>query len=138
MHKAKALVINCMDFRLQTGVREFLVKELNLLDNYDYVGIAGVAQNLVNPRAPFCKDLLLEQIELSVKLHDVDQIILINHTDCGAYGGHFPEEKEKHSEDLKKAKEIILGFLQEKNLKTPEIRLFLYQMEENLFTEVKS
>ncbi len=49
--------------------------------------------------------LILEQINISIKLHHINEVYLINHEDCGAYGeeGTF----EKHKEDLLLARDIL-------------------------------
>ena len=54
------------------------------------------------------------QIDISVNLHKIQEVILCNHTDCGAYGGSqafgsSEEEYKFHVEELKKAKEMILA-----------------------------
>ena len=60
------------------------------------MAIAGGVKNL-----PF----ILDQVELSHKLHKIADVYLINHEDCGAYGeeGSFA----KHKKDLLFAKRII-------------------------------
>jgi carbonic anhydrase len=99
-HNAKALVISCIDFRFQSHIRKFLV-DRGLENNYDLVCLAGSVKNI--------DDFLLNQIKISSDLHHIEEIILINHQDCGAYGLEVTGdvEQEIHSQDLKKAKEII-------------------------------
>jgi carbonic anhydrase len=99
-HNAKALVIACIDYRFQTQIRKFLV-DRGLEDNYDLVCTAGSIKSV--------DDHLLKQIKISSDLHHIEEIILINHQDCGAYGlkETGDEEKEIHKTDLLKAKEII-------------------------------
>ena len=65
----------------------------------------------------------LNQIALSKKLHDIKKIILMNHSDCGAYGGKAAfassdAEYVTHADDLKKSKEVILGFYPNVEIKT--------------------
>ena len=64
---------------------------------YDYVGFAGGTKNL---------ETILEQIKISARLHNIKQVILINHEDCWAYGAEGTPSK--HCQDLYKAKEAIL------------------------------
>lgn len=110
-HTCNALILHCMDFRLGKAVKEYLEKN-NLLDNADIVSVAGAAKNLVSPQTPADAEFILRQIEISKRLHRISTVILVNHTDCGAYGGRgaFADETEeytKHIEDLKKARESI-------------------------------
>ena len=67
-----------------------------LKSGFDRLALAGGVKNL-----PF----VLDQVELSLKLHHIDEVYLINHEDCGAYGaeGTFA----KHKNDLTFAKKII-------------------------------
>jgi len=52
-------------------------------------------------------------VDCSISLHNIKEIWLIDHIDCGAYGGskQFPnesEEKEFHIERLNQAQEIVI------------------------------
>lgn len=69
-----------------------------LLGNCDVVSIAGGAKDLANPNA-----YALNQVNISKRLHDIKAIILINHTDCGAYRG----DDERSLSDLLKAKNLL-------------------------------
>jgi len=93
-HTCQAIVVSCMDFRLRKHLRGFTTKMLK--GGFDRLALAGGVKNL-----PF----VLDQVELSYKLHHIDEVYLINHEDCGAYGaeGTFA----KHKKDLKFAKKII-------------------------------
>ncbi len=84
MHKAKACILMCMDFRFQKSTQNWL-EEKGYLGNCDEIIVAGASRDLVKPIKKFHKDALLRQITLSVKLHDIDEIIIIDHQDCGGY-----------------------------------------------------
>ncbi len=108
-HSCDALVVSCIDFRFQKYIREWLDK--NLTDKtFDYVGFAGGVKNL---------NTILEQLAISVRLHNIKQVILINHEECGAYGTE--STPENHARDLKKAKEIISG-------KYPQLHIYTYYL----------
>ena len=112
-HTCKALILHCIDFRLGAAIKNYL-EGLSLLGEADIVSVAGAVKNLVSPALPTDAEFVLRQIDLSKRLHGIAEVILINHTDCGAYGGRQAfrsdeEEYEKHSSDLKKAKEMILA-----------------------------
>lgn len=94
-HTCQAIVVSCMDFRLRKFLRSWTQKNLDEA-GFDRVAIAGGVKNL-----PF----VLDQVELSYKLHHICDVYLINHEDCGAYGteGTFA----KHKKDLKFAKRIL-------------------------------
>lgn len=107
-HTCQALVIHCMDFRFVEGIKNYLNTN-GLNRNYDEASIAGGAGALLKDES---KDLLLKQVVLSAKLHGISKVILINHQDCGAYGGsdafvNPTMEQAKHTADLHKAADIV-------------------------------
>ena len=115
-HNCRAIVVGCMDFRLRSGIRKWTAK---LEGGFDRLAIAGGVKNL-----PF----VLDQVELSYKLHHITEVYLINHEDCGAYGeeGTF----EKHTKDLSFAKKII-------GQKFPKLKIMtLFQKLNGEFVEV--
>ena len=93
-HSCQAIVVSCMDYRLRSYLRKWTTSKIN--GGFDRVAIAGGVKNL-----PFVQD----QIKLSYKLHNICEVYLINHEDCGAYGekGTFA----KHKKDLLFAKKIL-------------------------------
>ena len=109
-HTAKALVLHCIDYRFVHETVHFM-KAQGLIDQYDDVGAAGAAKNLVDPMNPNDPDFILRQIEIAKKLHDIQEVVIVNHRDCGAYGkGTFvneQEEMERHTKDLKQAAAMI-------------------------------
>lgn len=91
-----AFVVSCIDFRFQKYLRKWL--EENMADKtYDYVGFAGATKDL---------ETIKKQLDISVRLHHVKQVVLIHHEDCGAYG--VESNHDRHAADLKKAKKTIL------------------------------
>lgn len=92
-HSCQAIVVSCMDFRLGGFIHDFGKK---IKGGYNRLSIAGSVKNL---------DFVLEQIGTSYKLHNIKEVYLINHQDCGAYGseGTF----ERHKKDLIFAKKKI-------------------------------
>lgn len=113
MHKAKALLIHCIDFRFIKKIKEWMEKE-GLLGACDVVSLAGAVQNIIFPKNEVEKELVLRQIDIAKRLHDIDEVILMNHTDCGAYGGRdaFTNElleEEKHELDMREARAFVLS-----------------------------
>lgn len=85
-HHCDALVIHCIDFRFHTAIRDFLQNELKT-KSYDLLTIPGAAKHLTAVGSVTRREGLLEDIGISIRLHAPKEIILINHADCGAYGG---------------------------------------------------
>jgi carbonic anhydrase len=93
-----------MDFRLNPSIQKYLEAN-NLVNNTDIISLAGGVKN-INDTENGCAQ---QQIDLSVKLHGINTLMLMNHTDCGAYGGSAKfaskeEEKVFHIEELNKAR----------------------------------
>lgn len=108
-HSCDALVVSCIDFRFQKYIQKWLGENLQN-KTYDYVGFAGATKNL---------NTILNQLDISVRLHSIKQVILMHHEECGAYGSE--STPEKHAQDLKKAKQIILE-------KYPQLLVDLYYL----------
>jgi carbonic anhydrase len=114
MHKAKALVIACIDFRFHTKLHYFLSKE-HLWGKCDLISVAGASRDLIKPVLPEDGEYLWKQLEISLKLHDPHEIILVDHQDCGGYaqdgtipkGLLYSEDKNMHSVFLLQIKKII-------------------------------
>jgi carbonic anhydrase len=112
-HNCNTIIIHCMDFRIIKSIREYMEKN-HLLGDCDVISVAGGVKALLSPKNPSDKDFVLDQINTSVELHKTGEIILCNHTDCGAYKGlgnfsSFDEECNFHKEEMKRAKELILS-----------------------------
>jgi hypothetical protein len=108
-HKAQAIVLTCIDFRFRKAVQKFLEEDLNLTD-FDLKGDAGGAKELLTDGP--VKDWIMRNFQIAFDLHEVNRVILINHTDCGAYGGSklhgsVEEEKKFHEEQLKQAVAVV-------------------------------
>ena len=107
-HTCSSILMHCMDFRFGKAMKEFMA-EKNLLGDADLVSFAGSAKNVVDPAT---REFALRQIEISKTLHGMKNVWLVNHTDCGAYGGRkaFADdmaEHDKHLADLREARKIV-------------------------------
>ena len=80
-----AAIIWCFDNRFELGFRKFL-KRVGVV-NSDPIKIAGGAKCLASPEHESDCEFVLEQIRKSVRLHGTRRVILMLHSDCGAYGG---------------------------------------------------
>ncbi len=95
-HTTDAVIVHCIDFRFQKYLDAWL-RENYASCKYDRVSLAG---------GVFDFEYILKQIKISETLHDINEIILVNHENCGAYGaeGNYA----RHKSDLEKAKEELL------------------------------
>jgi len=80
-----AAILWCFDNRFELGFRKFL-KRIGVI-NSDPIKIAGGAKVLVSPDHESDREFVLDQIRKSIRLHGTQLVILMLHSDCGAYGG---------------------------------------------------
>ncbi len=119
--------MHCIDFRFIPAIRDWMEKE-GFLGDSDVVSVAGAVKNIVSPKEQSDKDLILRQIEISKRLHGIDEIILVNHTDCGAYGGKSAfanelEEEQKHELDLREARAVLQAAFPSLNIRLALARM---------------
>ena len=108
-HTCEAAIVSCIDFRFQRFIREWAFE--NLEDRpHDYIALAGATKNL---------DTIKEQVDISARLHQIKNLYLTHHENCGAYGDE--STLERHSQDLKKAREEISD-------KHPNLQIHLYYL----------
>jgi carbonic anhydrase len=103
-----AAIIWCFDNRFELGFRKFL-KRIGVC-NSDPIKIAGGAKCLASPDQETDREFVLEQIRKSMRLHGTKRVILMLHSDCGAYGGlqagfggDARAEAEHHQTELRRA-----------------------------------
>ena len=84
-YSCDAAVIWCFDNRFDLGFQKFL-KRIGVVYS-DPIKIAGGAKSLASPELETDREFVLEQIRKSIRLHDTKRVILMVHSDCGAYGG---------------------------------------------------
>jgi hypothetical protein len=84
-YQCDAAILWCFDNRFDLGFRKFL-KRIGVV-NFDPIKVAGGAKSLASPECETDREFLLEQIRKSIRLHGTRRVILMVHSDCGAYGG---------------------------------------------------
>jgi carbonic anhydrase len=108
---ADAAVLCCFDHRISTAVRKFLEKQG--IERADMIIVAGGAKTLASPRNDFEQDFILEQVRMSIRLHQTKRVIVMSHSDCATYGGlaHFKgdrqAEADHHRSELLRAGELL-------------------------------
>jgi hypothetical protein len=80
-----AAILWCFDNRFELGFSKFL-KRIGVVHS-DPIKIAGGAKCMASPEHESDREFVLEQIRKSMRLHGTKRVILMLHSDCGAYGG---------------------------------------------------
>jgi carbonic anhydrase len=108
-HLCDAIIVCCIDFRFQNYIKKFTELEL-AGKTYDLVGFAGSTKELPT---------IINQIDISKRLHHIKDVYLIHHEECGAYGAE--STPKRHSLDLKKARTTLVK-------KYPNLVIHLYYL----------
>jgi len=108
LHHWEVLAVSCIDGRFIKRVTEWLAVETGGV--FDYRTEVGATKAILDCESD--RDACCNVIATSLKLHDVKKLFLIDHIDCGAYGGSKQfasedEERKFHLEQLDKAAVII-------------------------------
>jgi carbonic anhydrase len=108
-----AAIVWCFDNRFNLGFSKFL-KRIGVA-NADPIKVAGGAKCLASPELERDREFVLEQIRKSIRLHGTRRVILMLHSDCGAYGGlaggfdgDARKEAEHHDAELRLAAANLL------------------------------
>ena len=78
----KAMVLSCIDPRFQPIVYNYLKKK-KLIGKYSSFTIAGSAIGVTSNEFKRWHKVFWENLDTSVKLHNIKKLIVINHRDCG-------------------------------------------------------
>ena len=109
---AQALVLSCMDFRFVNDTNYFLNKQYK--DDYNKFSLAGASLGYNQDKFKEWGTTFDKHIELSKDLHNINEIVVVDHMDCGAYRILYDspnmskeEEYELHRKNLNKFRELI-------------------------------
>jgi carbonic anhydrase len=106
-YAADAAVVMCFDLRFNLAFHKFL-KRIGA-PNYDLIKVAGGAKCLASPDSQSEREFVLDQVRKSVQLHRTTRVVLMVHSDCGAYGGSAAfdndaaAEASHHESELRQA-----------------------------------
>ena len=111
--KYNAMVLSCIDPRFQHLVYNHLNKK-KLIDKYSAFTIAGAAVGVTHNKFKKWHKTFYDNLSTSIKLHQIEKLIVINHKDCGAAkivngkkAFNITNEKKIHKESFSKLKKEI-------------------------------
>ena len=81
--KYKAMVLSCIDPRFQHLVYNHLKKK-KLTGKYSAFTIAGAAVGVTHNKFKKWHNTFYDNLAVSIQLHKIEKLIVINHKDCGA------------------------------------------------------
>jgi carbonic anhydrase len=101
-YQCDAAIVWCFDNRFELAFRKFL-KRVGIVFA-DPIKVAGGAKCLSSPGRDGDREFVLDQIRSSIRLHGTRRVVLMVHSDCGAYGGlaafgDDPQAEARHHRD---------------------------------------
>jgi carbonic anhydrase len=127
MKKFKAMVLSCMDPRFQPKIFNYL-KKRKLSGEYSSFTIAGSAVGVTHDRFKMWHKTFFENLAVSIKIHRISKLIVINHEDCRAArvaeGKEDIDEVKIHKISFEKLKKKL-------NKKFPRLELEFHIMKLN-------
>jgi len=118
IHSCEAVVLCCIDFRFWKETIEFIKSELGI-KSFDFPSLPGAAKAINESKDT---EFVFGCISVPIELHHTQKVVIINHQDCGAYGGSAKfngdekAEQEFHEKELQKAKNKILENFPDKEI----------------------
>tara|TARA_B100000989_G_C19411138_1_gene414402 strand:+ start:135 stop:524 length:390 start_codon:yes stop_codon:yes gene_type:complete len=122
MKRYKAMVLSCIDPRFQPKIYNYLKKK-KLTGKYSSFTIAGAGIGVTHSKFKKWHSTFWENLNISIKLHKISKLIVINHKDCGV--AKIVNEKKEfnslienkiHKQSFRTIKKII-------NKKYPNLKL---------------
>ena len=102
------LLLSCMDYRLIDQIQRYMTGR-GLRNKYYHIILAGASLGVITDQQPAWSETFWEHVDLAIKLSQINEVMVMDHRDCGAYklilGEDFVEDRERetaiHAESLK-------------------------------------
>lgn len=83
-HGVEALLFTCMDYRLLEPIALYM-RRRGLARRYDHVILAGASLGVLNDTFAGWAETFWQHLDLSIRLHEIRRLMVMDHRDCGAY-----------------------------------------------------
>jgi carbonic anhydrase len=112
--KVDALLLSCMDYRLIAKTERYMSGR-KLRGKYDHVILAGASLGALTDKYPAWGKTFWEHLDVAIQLHHIENVMVMDHRDCGAYKVILGEdcckepakETAAHTEKLKELRKQI-------------------------------
>ena len=125
----RAIVLTCMDYRFVGSIAEKL-NALGYECDYDlfvaaggslmYSDDRGINVELASSFGAWQKSFE-DHVGLAVNLHNVSEIVVVDHEDCGAYNAYYGEKTDEELEDLNESN--MKTFVRKLKAKYPSLKV---------------
>jgi hypothetical protein len=108
---ASTFVLACIDPRFTKYLADFLIHDKEIANDYDLFALAGAELGANQTKHKCWKTTLTQPIDVALDLHNIKQLLVFSHMDCGAYKVFKDLEKDDnhklHEKELKKLHKFI-------------------------------
>ena len=118
----KAMVLSCIDPRFQSIVFDYLVKK-KLKGKYSSFTIAGSSVGVTAQKFKKWHRTFWENLDISIKLHKIEKLIVINHRDCGATKMINKKKEFKKETELKIHRDSFKKIKKKIKIKYPNLKI---------------
>ncbi|CAH6421437.1 Hypothetical protein KVN_LOCUS265 [uncultured virus] len=129
-HKAHAFVLSCIDYRFIDYTSQ-LLEDSYLNKDYDFTTLAGASLGFNQKKFNCWRKTFIDLVKLAIELHDIKEIIVIDHMDCGAYALIYPDININTKEEKKLHIKNILQFIKEMKKIFPNLKYKGYLLDIN-------
>lgn len=118
VHYCDWIAVTCMDFRMWKKVVAFLEEQFDVQEN-DASFSPGAAKAIIESESGDAVDMALK---VAFENHQAKGLVIVNHNDCGAYGGeakfegNLEAERKFHKAELRKAYKLVKEKFPEKKV----------------------
>lgn len=111
-NKPELLLLTCMDFRYPRRIVDTLDAN-GLRGKYDHLILAGASLGVLHKKK--WRTTFLNQLQFAIDHHQVNQVLILDHRDCGAYrefvgitADDSDKEKKAHAKVCRKVMRFIV------------------------------
>lgn len=121
-HRYKAMVLSCIDPRMQKPVYEYLDEKVGA-GNYSHLAIAGAAIAAVAPSFEHWHPTVWDNIAVSLKFHKFPKVIVVQHRQCGAAGEAYGYVEAGSKEEKRLHRSVARAFRRELHKRHPQLEV---------------
>jgi len=108
---ASVLVLGCIDPRFANSLAWYLTHSQELHMDYDLITLAGASLGVLQSSYHSWQPMFLDHVRLAIDLHNIQEIWVFDHMDCGMYKATLDLKKDDkpdiHIEKLNELKELL-------------------------------
>src|SRR3954467_9566459 len=100
--RRNVLLLTCMDLRLIDELAAFMDRD-NLTNRYDHLVVAGASLGVMQTTYPHWRDTFKDHLAIALKLHQPEDVYIVEHRNCGAYVEFLGLDYEDHEHEAERA-----------------------------------